>query len=213
MMLTTGTRVGDTSGGRLFEAFLKPLDSVGLVVFRRLTASGARGRVLEVGAGTGANLRWYDGAVEALSLSDLKLAPLLSLRAGRLGLADPVEADVAALPFPDASFDTVVSTLLFCSVPDPAAGFAEIRRVLAPGGEWRFVEHVLPARSGMAAAFRRVAPAWRRVAGGCKLDRDTVAAIRAAGFEVELLGSGGGGALVAGVARPARALATPPASV
>lgn len=213
MTFTTGTRIGDTTGGRLFEAFLKPLDAAGLGEFRRLVASGARGRVLEVGAGSGANLRWYDGAVEALSLSDLKIAPLLSLRAGRRGLAAPIRADVTALPFADAAFDTVVSTLLFCSVPDPAAGFAEIRRVLAPGGEWRFVEHVLPARPRMARTFRRVAPAWRALAGGCKLDRDTVGAIRAAGFEVELLGSGGGGALVAGVARPLRALAAAPASV
>jgi ubiquinone/menaquinone biosynthesis C-methylase UbiE len=96
------------------------------------------------------------------------------------------EAGAETLPFPDASFDTVVSTLVLCTVPDRDAALAEIRRVLRPGGRLLFIEHV--RAEGRAARWQdRVDPVWRRIFAGCHPNRDTVAAIRAAGFEIERL--------------------------
>jgi ubiquinone/menaquinone biosynthesis C-methylase UbiE len=99
----------------------------------------------------------------------------------------PVEVSAAgaeALPFPDGSFDTVVSTLVLCTVPDQEAALDEVRRVLRHGGRLLFIEHVRAA--GSAARWQdRLEPLWRRLLGGCHPNRDTVAAIEDAGFEIE----------------------------
>jgi ubiquinone/menaquinone biosynthesis C-methylase UbiE len=99
----------------------------------------------------------------------------------------PVEVSAAgaeALPYPDGSFDTVVSTLVLCTVPDQEAALDEVRRVLRPGGRLLFIEHVRAA--GSAARWQdRLEPLWRRLLAGCHPNRDTVAAIEEAGFEIE----------------------------
>jgi ubiquinone/menaquinone biosynthesis C-methylase UbiE len=95
------------------------------------------------------------------------------------------EADAGALPFEDARFDAVVSTLVLCSVPEQARTLAEVRRVLKPGGALRLLEHVRSDRPWALALQRTVNPAWGLVADGCHLDRDTLSAVRQAGFEVE----------------------------
>jgi ubiquinone/menaquinone biosynthesis C-methylase UbiE len=94
-------------------------------------------------------------------------------------------ADAQHLPWAAATFDTVVGTLVFCSIPQPAAALAEVRRVLRLGGRLLLVEHVRSHRPGLARLQDRLAPAWLRLTGGCNLNRDTEAALRAAGFEVE----------------------------
>jgi ubiquinone/menaquinone biosynthesis C-methylase UbiE len=103
----------------------------------------------------------------------------------------PVDVSAAgaeALPFPDGSFDTVVSTLVLCTVPDQEAALDEVRRVLRTGGRLLFIEHVRAA--GSAARWQdRLEPLWRRLLGGCHPNRDTVAAIEEAGFEIETLES------------------------
>ncbi len=167
--------------------FMAPLERMSLRALRSRLIARAGGRVLEVGAGTGINMRHYDGqAVESLHLSDMDLYYGHVLRRQRAHgpFAFPVyltDADVQRLPFEDSSFDTVVFTLLFCSVSDPDAGLAEIRRVLAPGGQVIFIEHVLPSARTLSALFRHITPAWRRVAGNCHLDRATIPRIRNAG--------------------------------
>jgi ubiquinone/menaquinone biosynthesis C-methylase UbiE len=89
-----------------------------------------------------------------------------------------IEAGAQALPFPDASFDTVVATLVLCTVPDPEAAVAELRRVLRPGGALLFVEHVRAAEPRAARRQRRWARPWATVAAGCRCDRDTLALLR-----------------------------------
>jgi SAM-dependent methyltransferase len=144
----------------------------------------ARGAVLELGAGTGANLPYYPDGV---SLTAFETNPSMAVRLQRKAAQRrrPVEVDVAEtgrLPYRDASFDTVVATLVLCSVPDQAAVLAEVRRVLRPGGEFLFLEHVAASRPRVRQWQRRLNPLQRFLADGCELDRDTASAIRAAGF-------------------------------
>jgi ubiquinone/menaquinone biosynthesis C-methylase UbiE len=101
--------------------------------------------------------------------------------------ANVIESGAESLPFEDASFDTVVATLMLCSVRDQSRALAEVHRVLKPGGELRFFEHVR-ARGRVWSAFQQaIKPLWRIIADGCEPDRDTVAAIRRAGFELAML--------------------------
>ncbi|HJQ28045.1 MAG TPA: methyltransferase domain-containing protein [Rubrobacter sp.] len=147
---------------------------------------GARGAVLEIGGGTGANLPHYRD-VDRLTIAEpdpsmrKRLGP--KLEAARV----PVEVSAAGaenLPFHDGSFDTVVSTLVLCTVPDQESALREISRVLRPGGRLLFIEHV--RATGAAARWQdRIEPVWERIFGGCHPNRDTVAAIEEAGFEIE----------------------------
>jgi ubiquinone/menaquinone biosynthesis C-methylase UbiE len=153
---------------------------------RRRLLAGARGAVLEIGGGTGANLAHYRN-VDRVTIAEPD--PFMRNRIGpKLDEARvPVEVSAAgaeALPYPDGSFDTVVSTLVLCTVPDQEAALDEVRRVLRPGGRLLFIEHVRAA--GSAARWQdRLEPLWRRLLGGCHPNRDTVAAIEEAGFEIE----------------------------
>lgn len=148
--------------------------------------AGARGAVLEVGGGTGANLPHYRN-VERVTVSEPdpfmreRLRPKLETARVPVGIS---EAGAQALEFPDGSFDTVVSTLVLCTVPDQVSALDEIRRVLNPGGRLLFIEHVR-AEDSTARWQDRVEPLWGRLFGGCHPNRDTVAAIEAAGFEIE----------------------------
>ena len=153
---------------------------------RRRLLAGARGAVLEIGGGTGANLAHYRN-VDRVTIAEPdrfmrnRIGP--KLEEARV----PVQVSAAgaeALPYPDGSFDTVVSTLVLCTVPDQEAALDEVRRVLRPGGRLLFIEHVRAA--GSAARWQdRLEPLWKRLLGGCHPNRDTVAAIEEAGFEIE----------------------------
>jgi SAM-dependent methyltransferase len=156
---------------------------------RRRVLAGLRGEVIEVGSGDGRSFEYYPPEVARL----LAVEPDPTARATAAPRAaktpfpiEVVEGDAARLPAGDEAFDAAVVMGLLCSVPDPAAALAELRRVLKPGGELRFWEHV---RSGNAA-FRGVQRAvdrlfWTKALGGCETTRDTLAAIRAASFEVD----------------------------
>jgi ubiquinone/menaquinone biosynthesis C-methylase UbiE len=156
---------------------------------RRRLLAAAGGRVLEIGAGTGANLPHYPPGVVELIVSE----PDRGMRRraeGRLRqegrAATLVDAAAHELPFPDASFDTVAATLVLCTVPDQAAALLEIRRVLTPGGQLLFLEHVRSGDPGLAAWQDRLERVWGIAAGGCHPNRDTRAALEAAGFLLEL---------------------------
>ena len=154
------------------------------------TLAPASGRVIEVGAGHGANFARYPAAVSDV----LAVEPEPYLRekaqeaAGRAPIPVRVVEGLAdALPGADGEFDTAVASLVLCSVPDQQAALAEMRRVLKPGGRLLFYEHVIADEPGLRRVQQRLNPLWRRLAGGCNLVRDTSAAVAAAGFEVESL--------------------------
>ncbi|MHB1509323.1 MAG: class I SAM-dependent methyltransferase [Acidimicrobiales bacterium] len=146
----------------------------------------ATGEVLEIGAGTGANLSHYHGVERVVAAEpDPAMRTRLTARLDRAAV--PVEVSDAPaehLGLPDASVDTVVSTLVLCSVADPDATLAELRRVLRPGGQLLVLEHV--RGEGRRARWQDlVTPLWRQVGAGCHPNRDTVAAIERAGFHLD----------------------------
>ncbi len=148
--------------------------------------AGATGAVLEIGSGTGANLPHYRG-VERVTVSEpdpfMRRRLRTKLGAARVPVAVS-EAGAEALPFPDGCFDTVVSTLVLCTVPNQGTALDEIRRVLRPGGRLLFIEHVR-AEGKVARWQDRIEPLWGCLFGGCHPNRDTLAAIEAAGLEVD----------------------------
>ena len=151
--------------------------------------AGLSGRVIEVGAGAGSNFAHYPATVEEVVAVEpepylVKQARAAAARADvRIEVLDGV-AD--HLPVDDCSFDAAVACLVLCTVPDQMRALAEMRRVLRPGGELRFYEHVLSNRPALALSQRAVDRVfWPRAFGGCHTARDTPAAIAAAGFEVE----------------------------
>jgi ubiquinone/menaquinone biosynthesis C-methylase UbiE len=152
---------------------------------RERTLAGLNGRVLEIGCGNGANFPLYTRAVVDLVAADPDPFMLKGARERAAGLERGVELHEAAadeLPFADASFDAVVSTMVLCSVPDLGNALGEIRRVLKPGGELRFLEHVR-AKNPIGAWFQDACtPAWKWLGAGCRPNRDTEAAITSAGF-------------------------------
>lgn len=155
---------------------------------RLLVIPRAEGRVLEVGIGTGLNVPLYDRTrVTTVVGVDPALHRLARRRIEAAGLdVQLMGLSAEALPAPDASFDTVVSTYTLCSIPDVAAALREMRRVLKPGGRLLFAEHGLAPDAGVAAWQRRLNPLWSPLAGGCRLDRDIPALLREAGFDVDV---------------------------
>ncbi|HEX8104847.1 MAG TPA: class I SAM-dependent methyltransferase [Solirubrobacteraceae bacterium] len=175
--------------GRLVAAFydrtMRQPQEAGLAAKRAALVGRARGATLEVGAGTGLNLEHYPSAVTELILAEP--GPHMGARLARraTGRAEVVRAPAERLPFPDARFDTVVATLVLCTVADPAAALAEMARVLRPGGRLLFMEHVRAEDPGVARRQDRVLPVWRFVADGCHPNRDTLAALEASSLQVE----------------------------
>jgi ubiquinone/menaquinone biosynthesis C-methylase UbiE len=149
----------------------------------------AHGEVLELGVGSGLNLPFYDATRVAKVTGIDPSAPLLARAAVRAADAKvPVElvcGSAEQLPFGERAFDSVVVTYTLCSVEDPARVLAEVRRVLRPGGELVFVEHGLARDPGTQKWQHRVTPIWRRLGGGCRLDRDMAALLRDAGYRVD----------------------------
>jgi ubiquinone/menaquinone biosynthesis C-methylase UbiE len=150
---------------------------------------GVRGRVLEVGAGTGLNLGRYSPGAEVVALEpEPTMARKASARARAAAVPVRVVRGVAeALPFPDRTFDAVVACYVLCSVSDQAKAIDELRRVLRPGGEIRVYEHVRSDQPGWALVQDLVTPVWHRFGCNCHPNRDTAAVLREAGFEVEVL--------------------------
>lgn len=154
--------------------------------YRRKTIPAARGRVLELGAGSGLNLPFYGREVALLYALDPSEALLRMARKKRPPGGIPVkflEASAEEIPLESRSVDTVVSTWTLCSVPDAAKALREARRVLKPCGLLLFTEHGCSPDPAVARWQRRLNPLWRRIAGGCNLDRRIDRLIRDAGFE------------------------------
>lgn len=167
----------------LYEIVCSLYEWGGLAQWRKWLAAGARGRVLDLGTGTGRNLPLLPRGTTAVGL-DPSLDTLR--RARRRAPTIPLVAGRAeALPFRDGTFDTVLSGLVFCSVGDVRRGFEEVKRVLRPAGELRMLEHVRSLVAWRARLQDLVQPAWTAVAGGCHPNRDTETAVERAGFEIQ----------------------------
>ena len=170
----------------LYEIICSLYEWGGLAEWREWLAAGARGRVLDLGTGTGRNLPLLPGGTTSIGLDPSldalrrarKRAPALPLVAGR----------AEALPFRDGTFDTVLSGLVFCSVDDVRGGLDEVKRVLRPGGELRMLEHVRSRVTWRARLQDLIQPAWTAVAGGCHPNRDTETAVERAGFRIQAEG-------------------------
>jgi ubiquinone/menaquinone biosynthesis C-methylase UbiE len=161
-----------------------------ILEYRRGLVPDARGRVLEVGVGSGMNLPFYGAGVREVVGVDPSEELLAMARKRAAEAGTPVtltRASATSMPLDDASFDTIVMTWTLCSIPDPAAALREMRRVLKPGGALLFIEHGLSPEPGVARWQHRLTPVWRRFAGGCHLDRKIDDLVRAAGFELPKL--------------------------
>jgi ubiquinone/menaquinone biosynthesis C-methylase UbiE len=164
-----------------------------LLPLRRRTVAGVAGRVLELGIGAGANLPLYGRDVTELVGVDP--SPWLLERARRTAAWMPfpvrlLEQSAEHLPLADASVDEVVVTWSLCTIADPLAALRQAHRVLVPGGSLRFVEHGLADAPAVARWQRWLSPAWRRIAGGCRLDRRVDRLLVRAGFTLTALESG-----------------------
>lgn len=164
-----------------------------LAPYRRRIVPAAEGRVLELGIGSGVNLPLYSvGAREVIGLDPS--AKLLEM-AGEAArpLARPIElleGSAETIPLDDASVDTVVSTWTLCSIPDVTRALAEVRRVLNPSGQFLFVEHGRSPDANVRRWQDRLTPMWKRLAGGCHLNRAIPELLQGAGFHIERLETG-----------------------
>src|SRR5215467_2712166 len=169
-----------------YDSFSRKSEEAGLRDIRHGLVAEADGRVLEIGAGTGANLQHYDGSIESLVLTEPEPAMLRRLQrktTEQAPLAKVLRAPAEDLPFEDGSFDTVISTLVLCGVDDQERAVREIRRVLRPGGRLLFLEHVRSDDPALARFQDRMN--WlNRIVVQCDCNRPTLSTIEAAAFNV-----------------------------
>ena len=192
-----GKRIYDGTGGRGFAAIydrvIAASEKAGLRDHRRALLAEAHGDVIEIGSGTGVNIEHYPHTVGSLTLSE-PFGPMASQLRQKLAEsgreATVLDAPAERLPLPDGSADTAVSTLVLCTVDDQAATLAELRRILRPGGKLLFLEHVRSENEKSARWQDRFHGPWKFFGHGCNCNLDTLAAIRAAGFEVERVDHG-----------------------
>jgi SAM-dependent methyltransferase len=173
---------------RFFARLSEKEERLGQAEHRRRLLAGLSGRAIEVGAGNGLNFRAYPPSVTGVLAVEPE--PYLRERAREAAAGAPIPIEVVdgvadRLPAEDASFDAGVASLVLCSVPDQAAALAELLRVIRPGGELRFYEHVRGDGAGLARFQDAATLVWPTFAGGCHPNRDTAAAIEAAGFALE----------------------------
>jgi len=179
----------------LYDRVMARTERAGLAERRRRLLSQLHGAVVEVGAGTGANLAAYPlGAIDELVLVEPE-APMAKrlrqrLQAVNAPAARVLTAPAESIPLPDASFDFAVCTLVLCTVSDPAQALSELRRLLKPGGQLLFLEHVRSDDPMIARWQDRFHPLWLRIGHGCHCNRSTLDSIHAAGFEVTVLERG-----------------------
>lgn len=160
--------------------------------YRRRVTAAARGRVLEIGVGSGLNLLLYSQGTRVVGLdpSPKLLSMAQAVAAGRSPAIELIEGTAESIPLPDHSLDTIVTTWTMCSIPDLPTALAEVRRVLKADGRLLFAEHGLSRDSNVARWQHRLTPLWKRVGGGCHLNRPIDASIAAAGFRITALHTG-----------------------
>lgn len=167
----------------LYDLFMKPLEKSGVKQARKRLMTQAKGSVLEIGSGTGANIKYFNfDLITDLIITDKKLSK--RIKSLKIEHATFVETDVSKLPFLDHTFDTIIHTLVFCSVKDVSKGLIELKRVLKPNGKIIFIEHVLPERAFLKRTFKILNPLWKRVSSGCNLTRTYIESLEQEGFKI-----------------------------
>jgi len=186
-----GTGRGGHMGGALqtagiYDTFVGAFGLAGVDRLRRRLVGNLAGDILEIGVGTGLNLRHYGSGVRVTGIEPAAALLRAAVPRARVGGHALALASAAALPFPDNAFDAVVSPLVFCSIPVPLLrpALAELRRVLRPDGQLLMLEHTRTGRPWCDAAIDAVAALWLRLSGGCHLDRDTPALLVCAGWRL-----------------------------
>jgi ubiquinone/menaquinone biosynthesis C-methylase UbiE len=164
-----------------------------IAAYRQRPIGNAHGGVLEIGVGSGRNLPLYGSAIDHVCAINPS-AELLRLARNRMAdvlmAVSLVRGSAEQIPFANEVFDEIVTTWTLCSIPDPVAALVEMRRVLKPGGNLVFVEHGLSPESRVARWQHRLTPCWKRIGGGCHLDRKMDDLIRAAGFQLNDIETG-----------------------
>lgn len=180
---------GSGLSARLYEPFLWLGEKAGFWRWRQRLVSGVSGSVIEIGAGTGLNLPFYPSGLERLVLVEPEVhkAKVLGKKTPPAGVnPEIIRAPGESLPFEDDTFDTVILTLVLCTVADPNATAAEIRRVLKPDGRFLFIEHVRSDSPRLGRFQDRMEGPWKKLADGCHCNRRTVPMLEANGFKVEI---------------------------
>ncbi len=167
-----------------YDIALAPLELAGLSRLRRRVIAEARGAVLEIGAGTGVNFPNYRQGARVFALDESREMLATARKRPCRACATVTQADAQSLPFSSHTFQTVVGTLVFCSIPDPARALAEIRRVLQSGGRLLLLEHTRGHHPLAAALTDLLHPAWYALNGSCHLNRRTAQTVADAGFDV-----------------------------
>jgi ubiquinone/menaquinone biosynthesis C-methylase UbiE len=189
---------------RLYDLYMLPQEWWGVRARRRRVVGSAAGLTLEVGVGTGLNFPFYGRVPRVVGVDpDPHMLDRARRRAGEARVPiHLVRACGECLPFANGSFDTVISTLVFATIPDADAAAREVRRVLRPEGTLRFFEHFRSERPLFARLQDLAAPAWKRVLGGCEPNRDVVGIFRRAGLQVLETVKFRGTFLLSGIAKP-----------
>ncbi len=187
---------------RAYEWLTARADLRGTDKMRARLTSGLHGSVLEVGAGNGLNFRYYAADLRVVGIEPdphmlTRAVPRMSRATAKIEL---VAADGQSLPFRSASFDAAVVCLVLCTIPDPGSALSEVRRVMKPGGQVRFFEHVRAPGRVIAGIQNAVDPLWARAFAGCHPNRDTAEVIRQAGFRIEDTGTWMRGIFIGGTA-------------
>lgn len=161
-----------------------------LAPYRERIVGNAKGRVLEIGIGSGVNLPLYTDATQIVGIEPHPRLLKMAAEKGGRTLSELIEGSAESIPLEDSSIDTVVTTWTLCSIPDVATALAEMRRVLKPDGQLLFVEHGLAPDEGVRKWQNRLTPVWKKIAGGCHLNRPVRTLIENSGFQISRLDTG-----------------------
>lgn len=185
-----------------YDSFMRIFERGQLGDMRAHLIKSAYGHVLEIGSGTGVNLAHYDyKQIKDMVLSDKTIDPSLIKRLEPLNVRYQIQAfDVDSIPYEDKRFDTIVVTLVFCSVVNVQKGLSEIKRVLKDDGQLIFIEHVLPEEKPLKTVFNVLTPIWKHIASGCHLNRDFIKSLELENFKVVDMSRFNKTAFVSGIA-------------
>jgi ubiquinone/menaquinone biosynthesis C-methylase UbiE len=183
----------------LYDLFMLPANRFGLLKWRKWATAIHDGKILEIGIGTGLNIEHYKPGDNVYAVEpDLQMLKRAAVRREKLkAKTHLIRARAEFLPFPDAAFDAALGTLVLCTVNDLNLSLRELYRVLKPEGTIRLFEHVRMEKGPGAPLQDFLTPAWKRIAGGCHMNRNTLAAVENAGFKITRVRSMMGGIFVA----------------